>query len=78
MALPPAPQENHLGKFEVGTVVRLRKTNELALITDICYLKDRKNFLNYLAIVEGRGEGTYALYDSDIELECLPEPSKNL
>jgi hypothetical protein len=31
---------------------------------------DKKNFLHYLGIIEGRGERTYALYDADIEFEC--------
>lgn len=31
-----------------------------------------KHFLHYLAIIEGRGDGLYALYHGDVELEVLP------
>lgn len=35
-------------------------------------MKDKKDFLHYLGKIEGRGEGEYALYKQDIEIECLP------
>lgn len=57
--------------YPVDTVVRLKKTGQLALITSHNYLMNYSNFLNYYASIEGR-EGTYALYHDDIELECLP------
>jgi hypothetical protein len=59
--------------FSVGTVVRIRKTGQFALITSFFYLKNKKDFLHYLGKIEGRGEGEYALYHQDLELECLPE-----
>ena len=61
---------NHI-PFE--TVVRLKKTGEMAIIKQIFHLNDQKSFLNYLGIIEGRGkDDLYALYHDDIELECLP------
>ena len=77
MHFRPITLDQVLGKYDVGTVVRLKKTGEFALITDVCYLMDRKNFLNYLGVIEGRGDGKYALYDADIELECLPVENSN-
>lgn len=58
--------------FEVDTVVRIKKTGQFAIIKQVSYLKDKKNFLNYLGVIEGRGDGLYALYHDDLELECLP------
>lgn len=60
------------GQFEVGTVVRIKRTGELAIIRERSYLKDNISFLNYMGEIEGRGAGLYALYDDDLELECLP------
>lgn len=54
-----------------GTVVRLIRTGEFAIIRDRSFLRDDKYFLNYLGEIEGR-QGLYALYHEDIELECLP------
>ncbi len=47
------------------------KTGQFALITERVGLLDN-SFLHYIGIIEGR-EGQYALYDADIELECLPQ-----
>lgn len=58
--------------YPIDTVVRIRKTGQFAMIKDRCFLKDGKNFLNYLGIIEGRGEGLYAIYHEDVELEALP------
>ncbi len=58
--------------FPVDTVVRLKKTGQFAIIKQVFYLKDEKNFLHYLGQIEGRGNGLYAMYPDDIELECLP------
>jgi hypothetical protein len=60
------------GQYPVGTIVRLKRTGEFAIIVDRSYLKDGKEFLNYLAKIEGRADGWWAIYDDDIELECLP------
>jgi hypothetical protein len=51
--------------------VRL-KTGQFAIIKEVCYLKERKNSLNYVGIVEGK-KGLYALYHQDIFLEHLPK-----
>ncbi|MBL0741363.1 hypothetical protein [Chryseolinea lacunae] len=66
------PFQHERGKYPVGTVVRLKKTGEFAIIVDKAYLKDEKEFLNYYANIEGRADGRWALYDGDFELECLP------
>ena len=60
--------------FPIDTVVRIKSTGEFALIKKVSYLRDetKYQFLNYLAVIEGRGEGTYALYHDDIELEAWP------
>jgi hypothetical protein len=55
----------------LGTVVRL-KTGQFAIIKQVCYLKEEKNFLHYLGEIEGK-RGLYALYHDDIFLECLPK-----
>lgn len=59
--------------YPVGTVVRIKKTGQFAIIKDVCFLKNGKNFLNYLGEIEGRGGGLYAIYHEDVELEC-PAP----
>ncbi len=63
------PKDNEL--YPVGTVVRLKKTGQFALIKNVTFLFNEKNFLHYLGEIEGR-EGNYALYHDDLELECLP------
>lgn len=66
-----------MDNFEAGTVVRLKKTGELAVIRQLFYLKDGMNFLHYLGEIEGRRRGLYALYHDDVELECLPVNQSN-
>ncbi|HEY8937139.1 MAG TPA: hypothetical protein VIM65_18060 [Cyclobacteriaceae bacterium] len=61
--------------YPVGTVVRLKKTGQLALIKDKAFVYDGKNFLHYDAEIEGR-KGIYAIYHGDVELECLPITEK--
>jgi hypothetical protein len=55
-----------------GTVVEIIKgfnKGRHAVIVDYGFLKDGKNFLNYLAHIEGRDdEGMFALYADDIRL----------
>ncbi|SKC84998.1 hypothetical protein [Ohtaekwangia koreensis] len=58
--------------YMIGTVVRLKRTGEFAIIRNRCFLREDKYFLNYLGEIEGRPGGLYALYHEDIELECLP------
>lgn len=57
--------------YPLDTVVRLKKTGELAIIRSHTKLKDE--FLHYLGVIEGRGDGLWALYHQDIELECPPK-----
>jgi hypothetical protein len=59
--------------YKVDTVVRLKKTGQFAVIKRVAFMMDGKGFLHYLGVIEGRGDGLYALYHSDIDLECLPE-----
>lgn len=60
--------------YPVETVVRIKKTGEFAIIKSRTFQKDGRGFLNYLAQIDGRGEGDlYALYHDDIELEHLPK-----
>jgi hypothetical protein len=54
------------------TVVRIKKTGELALIKDYNFQMNGKGFLNYYGQIEGRGDGLYALYHGDLDLEALP------
>jgi hypothetical protein len=58
--------------YMIGTVVRLKRTGEFAIIKKQCFLREDKFFLNYLGEIEGRLGGVYALYHEDLELECLP------
>lgn len=58
--------------YPEDTVVRLKKTNEFVLIKDRVFLLDGRSFLHYHGIIEGRGEGLWAIYHDDVELECLP------
>lgn len=61
--------------YPLGTVVRLHKTGEFAIIKDHTFLKDGKNFLHYLAEIEGR-KGLYCLIHDEVDLEALPKPLK--
>lgn len=58
--------------YPLRSVVRLKKTGEFAMILDHNFQKDGRGFLNYLASIEGRGVGLYAVYHNDIDLEHLP------
>jgi hypothetical protein len=57
--------------YPVGTVVRIKKTGQFAIIRQVCFQFNGRGFLNYLAEIEGH-EGLYALYHDDVELEALP------
>lgn len=61
--------------YPVGTVVRLQKTGEFALIQKRVFLKNGKNFLHYLGQIEGRDSGLpgyYVIYHDEVDLEALP------
>lgn len=57
--------------YPIGTVVRLKKTGQFAIIRKQVFLMGEKNFLHYTGEIEGR-EGLYAIYHDDVELEALP------
>lgn len=58
--------------YPIETIVRLKKTGEFAIIKQRTFL-NADNFLNYLAIIEGRGENDlYAIYHENVDLEALP------
>jgi hypothetical protein len=67
-----------LGKVPVGSVVRLLKTNEFAIITGKNQLQGREDsFLNYYCHKENHPDtDTYALYDADFEVEVWGEPDQ--
>jgi hypothetical protein len=57
----------------VGTVVRIKKTGEFAIVASKAFLTDNtRNFLHYEGPIDGRGEGHYVFYHDDVELESLP------
>jgi hypothetical protein len=58
--------------YRIDTVIRIKKTNQFAIIRQHGFVKDGKRFLHYLGEIEGK-EGLYALYHDDIELEALPK-----
>jgi len=58
--------------YAIGTVVRRNTTGELAIIQQYTFQHQGKGFLNYLGQIEGKGDGLYALYHEEIDLECLP------
>lgn|GEM_PF-1832030 len=58
--------------YPIETIVRRKKTGEFAIIKNYNFQHDGKGFLNYLGLVEGKGEGLYALYHDDIEFEWPP------
>ena len=58
--------------YPLDTVVRIRKTGEFAIIKQKTFQKDGRGFLNYLAVIEGRGDALYAVYHENVDLEILP------
>jgi hypothetical protein len=58
--------------YPIETVVRVKKTGQFAIIKKRTFLKDEKNFLHYLAIIEDRGPGLYCIMHDEVDLECLP------
>jgi hypothetical protein len=64
------PAENEV--YPIESVVRIKKTGQFAIIKQQTFLMGRNNFLHYLGVIEGRGEGWYYLGHHDIELEALP------
>jgi hypothetical protein len=67
-----ASMEVPLIPLPIGTVIRLKKTNEFARITGYCCLT-AGTFYNYYMEVEDR-KGTFALFEKNnpFEVECLP------
>lgn len=63
------PKDNEV--YPAGTVVRIRRTGQFAIIRSHLFLSGDRNFLNYLGEIEGK-RGLFALYHDDIELESLP------
>jgi len=58
--------------YPVGTVVRLHKTGEFAIIRSHTFLYDGRNFLHYMGEIEGKGSGHYYIAHTEVDLECLP------
>lgn len=55
--------------YPINTAVRLRKTGEFAIIKKRTFLNS-ENFLNYLAVIEGRSERDLnAIYHEDVDPE---------
>jgi hypothetical protein len=57
--------------FPVGTVVRIKKTGEFAIIRQVTFQKDGRGFLHYLGEIENK-QGLYCLIHDQVELEALP------
>lgn len=58
--------------YPIGTVIRIRRTGEFAIIKQRTFLNP-ENFLNYLALIEGRDDGLYCVFHEDVDLEALPD-----
>lgn len=54
------------------TVVRLHKTGEFAMVKRRVFLMGGKNFLHYEGPIDGRGNGYWAFYHQECDLECFP------
>lgn len=67
------PKDNEI--YPLETVVRIKRTNEFAVIKRHTFQKDGKGFLHYLGEIESR-EGLYCLIHDEIEVEALP-PENN-
>jgi len=61
--------------YPIDTVVRIKKTGQFAIIKQIAFQFNGRNFLHYLGNIEGR-DGLYALYHDEIDLEALPLSGK--
>lgn len=57
--------------YSVGTIVRIRKTGEFAIIRKRLFLKESKKFFHYIGQIEGT-DRLRSLYHEDLELESLP------
>ena len=57
--------------YPLDTVVRLKKTGQFAIIKQHTFLNS-ENFLNYLGIIDGRGDDLYCIFHQDVDLEVLP------
>jgi hypothetical protein len=54
-------------------VIRIKRTNEFAIVRQKTFQKDGKGFLNYLIEIEGK-MGLYCAFHDDIDLAHLPAP----
>ena len=57
--------------YPIESVVRLKRTNEFAIIKKYTFQNGGKGFLNYLVQVEDR-QGLYCWFHYDIDLGHLP------
>ena len=57
--------------YQVGTVIRLRHTNDIYIIRTHTFQHLGKGFLNYLVEKEGIA-GLYCAFHDDIDLEHFP------
>ena len=57
--------------YPVGTVIRIKRTNEFAIIRTHTFQHLGKGFLNYLVEIEDK-QGLYCAFHHDIDLEHLP------
>jgi hypothetical protein len=64
------PNDDEL--YPPETVVRIKKTGEFAIIKNVVFMMAGNGFLHYEGIIEGKGDGRYALYHEDVEVEALP------
>lgn len=58
--------------YPLETVVRIKKTGQFAIVKKRTFLMNETNFLNYLGIIEGRGDGLFVFFHEDVELENYP------
>lgn len=65
------PIRNDSDAFPVGCVIKIKRTNEFAIIRKKTFQKDGKGFLNYLVEIEDK-QGLYCAFHNDIDLEHLP------
>jgi hypothetical protein len=56
--------------FPIDYVVRIKRTNEFAIVRHHTFLHEGF-FMHYLLHVEDRN-GLYCYFHDDLELECLP------
>jgi hypothetical protein len=70
------PIRNDSDAFPIGSVIRIKRTNESAIIRRKTFQKDGKGFLNYLVEIENK-RGLYCAFNDDIDLEHLPPTTQH-